>query len=153
MTLSAQPLMWEWFFILMQIKLSFFGCYQSHVNKTHFHKKGCALGLILKVRVFRTQKWPITFAICWTCFRWCCRIRLFFAKLLKVFAIFVDHDCRFLVFCINLFILLFFAYSAASAGKGKLKSSYLGSESFKRFSSFVLGKVSQLSYGTNAIQL
>ena len=24
----------------------------SHANKTHFHKKGCALGLILKVRVF-----------------------------------------------------------------------------------------------------
>ena len=31
----------------------------SHSNKTHFHKKGCALGLILKVRVFGTQKWPI----------------------------------------------------------------------------------------------
>ena len=31
----------------------------SHANKTHFHKKGCALGLILKVRVFGTQKWPI----------------------------------------------------------------------------------------------
>ena len=27
--------------------------------KTHFHKKGCALGLILKVRVFGTQKWSI----------------------------------------------------------------------------------------------
>ena len=24
-----------------------------------FHKKGCALGLILKVRVFETRKWPI----------------------------------------------------------------------------------------------
>ena len=31
----------------------------SHANKTHFHKKGCALGLILKVRVFGTRKWPI----------------------------------------------------------------------------------------------
>ena len=31
----------------------------SHSNKTHFHKKGCALGLILKVRVFGTRKWPI----------------------------------------------------------------------------------------------
>ena len=30
-----------------------------HVNKTHFHKKGCALGLILNVRVFGTRKWPI----------------------------------------------------------------------------------------------
>ena len=28
-------------------------------NKTPFHKKGCALGLILKVRVFGTQKWSI----------------------------------------------------------------------------------------------
>ena len=26
--------------------------FNSHANKTHFHKKGCALGLILKVRVF-----------------------------------------------------------------------------------------------------
>ena len=44
--LSAQPLIWKWFFILMQIN-------------SHFHKKGCALGLILKVRVFGTRKWPI----------------------------------------------------------------------------------------------
>ena len=27
----------------------------SHANKTHFHRKGCALGLISKVRVFRTR--------------------------------------------------------------------------------------------------
>ena len=33
--------------------------FHSHANKTHFHKKGCALGLILKVRVFETRKWPI----------------------------------------------------------------------------------------------
>ena len=33
--------------------------FHSHANKTHLHKKGCALGLILKVRVFGTQKWPI----------------------------------------------------------------------------------------------
>ena len=26
--------------------------FHSHANKTHFQKKGCALGLILKVRVF-----------------------------------------------------------------------------------------------------
>ena len=31
----------------------------SHANKTHFHKKGGALGLILKVRVFGTRNWPI----------------------------------------------------------------------------------------------
>ena len=28
-------------------------------NKTHFHNKGFALSLVLKVRVFGTQKWPI----------------------------------------------------------------------------------------------
>ena len=33
--------------------------FHSHANKTHFHKKGCALGLILKVRLFGTRKWPI----------------------------------------------------------------------------------------------
>ena len=31
----------------------------SHANKTHFHVKVCALGLIFKVRVFGTWKWPI----------------------------------------------------------------------------------------------
>ena len=40
--LSAQPSIWQWFFIRMK--------------KTHFHKKGCTLGLILKVRVFGTRK-------------------------------------------------------------------------------------------------
>ena len=33
--------------------------FHSHANKTHFLKKDCALGLILKVRVFGTRKWPI----------------------------------------------------------------------------------------------
>ena len=33
--------------------------FHFHANTTHFHKKGCALGLILKVRVFGTRKWPI----------------------------------------------------------------------------------------------
>ena len=32
--------------------------FHSHANKTHFHKKGCALSLILKARVFGTRKWP-----------------------------------------------------------------------------------------------
>ena len=32
--------------------------FHSHANKTHFHKKGCAPSLILKVRVFGTRKWP-----------------------------------------------------------------------------------------------
>ena len=31
----------------------------SHANKTHFQVKCCALGLILKERVFRSRKWPI----------------------------------------------------------------------------------------------
>ena len=31
----------------------------SHGNETHFHKKGCAPSLILKVRGFGTRKWPI----------------------------------------------------------------------------------------------
>ena len=31
-----------------------------HANKTHFHKKGFALGLVLRVRVFVTRKRPIT---------------------------------------------------------------------------------------------
>ena len=38
--------------------------FHSRANKTHFHKKGCALGLILKVGVFGTQKWPVR---CKTC--------------------------------------------------------------------------------------
>ena len=33
--------------------------FHSHANKTHFHEKGGALGLLLKVRVLGTQKWPI----------------------------------------------------------------------------------------------
>ena len=31
----------------------------SCANITHFHLKGCALGLILRVRVFITRNWPI----------------------------------------------------------------------------------------------
>ena len=31
-----------------------------HAIKTHFHKKGFALGLVLRVRVFGTRKWPIS---------------------------------------------------------------------------------------------
>ena len=30
-------------------------------NKTHFHNKGFALSLVLKVKLFGTRKWPITF--------------------------------------------------------------------------------------------
>ena len=33
--------------------------FHSHANKSHFHKKGCAPSLILKVRVGGTWKWPI----------------------------------------------------------------------------------------------
>ena len=44
--LSAQPFDMEMIF-------------HAHANKTHFHKKDFALGLILKARVFGTRKWPI----------------------------------------------------------------------------------------------
>ena len=37
--------------------------FHSHTNKTHFHKKGCAPSLILKVRVFGTLKWPIAVTV------------------------------------------------------------------------------------------
>ena len=33
--------------------------FHSHSNKTHFHKKGWAPSLILKVRVFGTRKGPM----------------------------------------------------------------------------------------------
>ena len=29
--------------------------FHSHANKTHFHKKGCSLDLILKVRVLNSE--------------------------------------------------------------------------------------------------
>ena len=35
----------------------------SHGNKTHFHNKGCALGVILEETVFGTQKWSIDHSI------------------------------------------------------------------------------------------
>ena len=37
--------------------------FHSHANKTHFHKKGCARSLILKVRVSGTRKWPINYPV------------------------------------------------------------------------------------------
>ena len=43
--LSAKPLVWNFF--------------SSDVNETHYHKKGFALSLVLKVRVSGTRKWPI----------------------------------------------------------------------------------------------
>ena len=33
--------------------------FHSQANESHFYKKGCALGLILIVRVFGTRKWPV----------------------------------------------------------------------------------------------
>ena len=33
--------------------------FHSQANKTQFLKRGCALGLNLKVRVFGTRKWAI----------------------------------------------------------------------------------------------
>ena len=35
--------------------------FHCHSNKTNLHKKDCALGLVLKVRVFGTRKWLIDF--------------------------------------------------------------------------------------------
>ena len=32
-------------------------------NKTHFHNKGFALSLVLKVKLFGTRKWPIKFKL------------------------------------------------------------------------------------------
>ena len=61
--------------------------FYSHANKTPFHKKGCALGLILKVRVFRTRKWPITFLLLMILQKFGYSSQ----KLVKVSAIFVDH--------------------------------------------------------------
>ena len=43
--LRPKPLIRKWFF--------------PHARKNRFHNKGFALGLILKVRVFGTRKWPI----------------------------------------------------------------------------------------------
>ena len=37
--------------------------FHLHANKTHVHKKSCALGLILKMRVFGTWKWLIVFGL------------------------------------------------------------------------------------------
>ena len=34
--------------------------FNYYANKTHFHNKGFAFGLVLKVRFFGTRKWPIT---------------------------------------------------------------------------------------------
>ena len=39
--------------------------FHSHSNKTHFHKKGCTLGLSLKVRVLGTRKWPFVIQSLW----------------------------------------------------------------------------------------
>ena len=35
--------------------------YRYDAHKTHFHNKGFALSLILKVRFFGTRKWPISY--------------------------------------------------------------------------------------------
>ena len=36
-------------------------CFNYDANKTHFHNKGFALSLVLKVKLFGTRKWPIHF--------------------------------------------------------------------------------------------
>ena len=52
--LSAKPLIWEWFFNIMQIKLS------------HFHKKGFALASFWKWEFFETGKWPDHKIVLWS---------------------------------------------------------------------------------------
>ena len=37
--------------------------FNYYANISHFHNKGFALSLVLKVRFFGTRKWPIEFAI------------------------------------------------------------------------------------------
>ena len=37
--------------------------FNYYANKTHFHNKGFALSLVLKVRFFGTRKWPIFRAV------------------------------------------------------------------------------------------
>ena len=47
---------------LNEVKCSAFDMemiFHCQSNKTHLHKKDCALSLVLKVRVFGTRKWPI----------------------------------------------------------------------------------------------
>ena len=55
-------------------------------NKTHFHNKGFALSLVLKVKLFGTRKWPIA------CFprgqlklNWCFVILILILFVLKYF--------------------------------------------------------------------
>ena len=65
---GAQPLIWKIIF-------------HSHANKTHFHKKGCAPSLILKVRVFGSRKWPIAcqrpnHSATWLSFAICVRVHV-----------------------------------------------------------------------------
>ena len=50
------------FFFYHFFLLSFFFYY--HANKTHFHKKGFAHGLVLRESVFGSRKWPILHLIC-----------------------------------------------------------------------------------------
>ena len=45
-------------FEAIDVKMIFY----SLVNKTHFHKKGFALRLVLKGRIFGFRKWPIAFS-------------------------------------------------------------------------------------------
>ena len=72
--------------------------FHSHANKTHFHKKGCALDLILKVRDFGTRQWAI--AVCFN-FRHCCLIFSFpavfferFSSVLSNIYIFIFHPLK-----------------------------------------------------------
>ena len=43
---------------LMQVNYIIMRHFFIHANETCFHRKGCALGLNLKVGGFGTRKWP-----------------------------------------------------------------------------------------------
>ena len=49
------------FFGVPRASVSKRGYFSSHADKTKFHKKGRALGLILKVSVFGTRRWAMYF--------------------------------------------------------------------------------------------
>ena len=70
-----------------EVKCSAFGMekiFQSHANKTHFHQKGWALGLILKVSVFVIRKSPIQVVIDWFFDYWATfKVQLFERRLAR----------------------------------------------------------------------
>ena len=69
--------------------------FHSHAYKTHFHKKCCALGLILKVRVLWTRKWPVE-AIYTASIKTFSVSRIFYSKFGVVFLFQFLHKVHFI---------------------------------------------------------